>query len=996
MTLARWRLQQTWRLLLVTGLGILAAVVLICTVPLYSQVAMTAGLRDVLSATPQDSEITVHAETAAFSSRFSQETDGPLRAFMQEHLGQYLNTTPQFSIVTQPLTVAAAPTAGQAPSARNSASGRAAEAAQRQAATMPLKSGDQLQLVGASTAEAAAHLKLLDGRLPVLADDTLEVVLTQDSATTFGLMPGDSLFLQLDFFGNPPFTLLLHLRLVGIFQPTPNDPYWHGNTFAPYELGSFFNGSQALMANEAFLQLLEHGKQAGAFMQEPPSLFWYYHLLTSQLQASQLNNMIEQLQIAQVQLPQRLDRYLTGAQLTGPALESSESASSLERYRDRISLVQVPVGLLLLQVLGLVLLFISMMAEVLIDRQATAIALLRSRGASRWQVYGSFVTQGMGLGLLALLAGPLLAIPTARLLVQNTLTSADQGALNILADNPLAVALSVGWFALAAVLGAVLTMALSLRSSASRDVLEMRREAARTTHRPLWQRLQLDVAAALVALGGYVVSLYIAQANVFQAQVNLLIAAPLALVAPIFLVIAGVLVFLRFFPRLLNRAARMAARRPGAAPVLALTQVVRAPRQATRLILLLALASGFAIFTLIFSASQAQQIVRVAAQQVGADFSGTVPTGPLSYSPLAADTAAYRSLPGVLSATLGYADTVRPISGGNSISLEIRAVDSSTYAQTAQWNSDNAAEPLPTLLQHLTKAQRTAAGVGIPALVDALAWNALHLSLGEQFQVSVSSGQLPFVAVAEIQHLPTVNDSLNTGSTSDYSPPGGMLVDFQQLTSFYTSLTTNLLPINHAWLRTSDSPQLLASLRASLSSGPLHLEDSLDRRAILADLQNDPLTLDLLGALSIGAIVTVVLALVGNLTASWLNARTRLTSFAVLRALGSEPRQIASVLTWEQAITYAAALALGLLFGLVLAFSIVPALAFTGAPNHGQAQSSGEFYASQHVLPVQLVFPPALVLVFGLLVALCVGALWLMARVVSRPALSQTLRLNED
>jgi ABC-type lipoprotein release transport system permease subunit len=967
-TLAGWRLQQTWRLLLVTGLGMLAAVVLLCAVPLYSQVAMTAGLRGVLNATPQDSEITISSHAKRLASSFSSQVDSALRSFMQGHLGNYLEATPQFSIQTTPLT-ATAPTTAR---------------------------GDQLQLVGASIQAPAPHLTLLSGRLPAPAQDgALEMALTQETAAGFGLSSGESLTLRVAFLS---LNLPVDLHLVGIFKPTPGDPYWHGNTFAPYDLGSFYIGSQALVDNTALLSLFESGQGGGLAFLEPPALFWYYHFRVPQLHVDQLDDMIAQLQTAQVQILQRFGdtTFLTGTQLLSPTLEGRETSSSLQRYHDRISLVQVPVSLLLLQVFCLVLLFISMMAEILVDRQAGAIALLRSRGASRWQVFGSFVTQGAVLGVLALVTGPLLAIIATRLLVQHTLAPSDQGALNILDGNALKVALSAGWFALVAVLGALFTMAMAIRNSASRDVLEMRHEASRTTRRPLWERLQLDVAAALVALGGYGVSLYIAQAHIFEAQVNLLIAAPLALIAPIFLVIAGVLFFLRFFPRLLNRVSRAAARRPGAGPVLALTQLVRAPRQATRLILLLALASGFAIFTLIFSASQAQQVVRVAAQQVGADFSGSVPSGALSYASLADVTTAYRSLPGVLSATLGYANDVLAVSSGQQTPIQMRAVDTSTFGKTALWNSDDSAQSLPALLQTLTNTHTPFAGAGIPAIVDTLAWNALHLSVGEMFRVNVSSGQLPIIAVAEIQHLPTVNDSLVSGGTSDYSPPGGMLVDFQQLSSFYTTFTTNFLPINHIWLRSSDNPQLLASLRSALNDGTLHLQDYLDRRALMTDLQSDPLTLDLLGALTIGASLTVVLALVGNLIASWLNARTRLTSFAVLRALGTEPRQIASVLTWEQAIIYATALALGLIFGLILAFTIVPALAFTGAPQHGQTLSSGEFYAIQHVLPVQLVFPPSLAVVFGLLIALCAAALWLMARVVSRPALSQTLRLSED
>ena len=225
--------------------------------------------------------------------------------------------------------------------------------------------------------------------------------------------------------------------------------------------------------------------------------------------------------------------------------------------------------------------------------------------------------------------------------------------------------------------------------------------------------------------------------------------------------------------------------------------------------------------------------------------------------------------------------------------------------------------------------------------------------------------------------------------------PGGLLLDFRTLAQRAESLGTNLTA-NMVWLRTSDNPSLLTGIRAALSKGPLQLGNVQDRRLILAEFQADPLYLSLLGVLSMGVVATLFLAGAGCLLTSWLNARRRLINFAVLRALGMNPRQIANVLLWEQSIIYALALALGIIFGAVLALTVVPALVFTGAPNLANAPSSGEFDVLQHVLPVQIVFPPSLLIVFVALVALSGGALWLMARVVSQPTLSQTLRLNED
>ncbi|HEY7357055.1 MAG TPA: FtsX-like permease family protein, partial [Ktedonobacterales bacterium] len=550
--------------------------------------------------------------------------------------------------------------------------------------------------------------------------------------------------------------------------------------------------------------------------------------------------------------------------------------------------------------------------------------------------------------------------------------------------------LSVGWYALAAAACASITLIVATRRAAEYTVLTQRREAARDERRPRWERWYLDVVAALLALAGYGAALYITQTGAVDAQVNLLISTPLALATPFFLVLAGLLCLLRFFPLLVRRLARVASRRPAAAPMLALAQMARAPRQALRLILLLGLATSFAIFSLVFTATEPQQLANVAAHLVGADFSGSFFTTEATWPTLPRRTAAYRALPGVISASLGYTDAVNL--QGNTLTL--LAVDSSTFAQTALWTDQDSSQSLAALMAQLTSDQALARG-GIPVIVDALAWQQLHLAIGAQMLLPLAGGgNTALIVVAEVQHLPTVNDSLS-GGTSDYTPPGGMLLDFQTLAQRAEGLGTNL-SANMVWLRTSDNPALLAGIRAAISTGPLQLVNVLDRRLILADFRADPLYLTLLGVLSMGVIATLLLAGVGSLLASWLHARQRLTNFAVLRALGMDPRQVADVLLWEQGIIYAAALALGVIFGAVLALTVVPALVFTGAPNFGSALSSGEFDVLQHVLPVQMVLPPSLLAVLVALVALCAGALWLMARVVSQPTLSQTLRLNED
>ena len=96
-------------------------------------------------------------------------------------------------------------------------------------------------------------------------------------------------------------------------------------------------------------------------------------------------------------------------------------------------------------------------------------------------------------------------------------------------------------------------MAFMLWLAARKNALVIRREAARTTQRPLWQRLNLDAVTAVIALVGYGVSLYLVSINnLFDARTRVLVVAPLTLIAPLFLLIAFLFLFLRFFTALLQ------------------------------------------------------------------------------------------------------------------------------------------------------------------------------------------------------------------------------------------------------------------------------------------------------------------------------------------------------------------------------------------------------------------------------------------------------------
>jgi putative ABC transport system permease protein len=950
LTLARWRLGSVWRALVGAAFGVVLAVALVCAVPLFAQVTTSAGLRDALRADPFGSSITVSAQTNALSTALANQAHGTLASIVQHEMGGYLGGAEQFTVTTPSFAI-------------NGLRG----------GTLPANAN--LRLVGDDLTTASAHLRMVSGALPATTGE-VSVLVNAATAQVLNLHAGARFVLALPLASGA--TQSLTVRVAGIFdQLDPQDAYWQNQDFDP-EIGGGNGAFFTALAPSATLL----AAASNASFSQPASLTWSYPLDLAQLSGNNLNIIAQKFSTTQVESIDALDA-ITG--VTSVDVESGVTA--LAAYQVRSSALQTPVALFLVQVVALAIFFVSLMADLIVERQAGAIAVLRSRGASRAQIVGALAVPGVVLAVVALILGPLVAIVGARWLAQATLPATDQGAMNVIGGSPLAVALGIWPYIFGAVVVALAAMLLATQRAAQADILALRRESARTARPPAWQRLNLDLLAALIGVTGFVAYTLVAPRLSAATQSAL---APLALIAPLGALIATVLLALRVFPTLVQLAARLVARGRGAAPMLALAQMARAPKQGLRMILLLALAVAFTIFALVFGATQDQHTRDAAAFSVGTDFSGSLPADVVNGVTLAQATAQYQQIVGVTSACLGYRASTQVNSQADLNDVSILALDGSTFPQTAIWTPQDSMQSPAALMQQLTAARASAAAQNaVPVIADDALWQGFHLDQNPHFALDVpqlTGGSLHFIAIAHVAHIPSISDA------ADQHDTGGLLADYQSYATAMQNATGAPFAPNLVWLRTKDDAASLASVRAALTNGALRLNQVQDRRAVLAAAQTDPLRIDLIGVLGIGAATAIVLGVLGALSAAWLNARARQTGFAVLRALGSAPRQIAATLVWEQGTVYAVALALGVGLGAVLAVAVLPALVYTSLATTPDATP-----LLANVPPIQIAVPVApLLALLGGLALLCAAALALMTSVATRPAISRTLRVNED
>ncbi len=266
-----------------------------------------------------------------------------------------------------------------------------------------------------------------------------------------------------------------------------------------------------------------------------------------------------------------------------------------------------------------------------VDEERRAIALLRTRGASRSDVLGGAVVQGTALGLGAALTGLAMGLVVVR-------------AIAPVAAQPDARLLAIAGSVLVTGVAAGVGARLGVTVAGHRAAVAGARARAPRAGRPLWARLYLD-AFALVLSG---VVFAIDRATGLSAVVNPDSNPTLALslysfLAPTLLWIGVTLLMVRLGTRILAWAARRlpAAQAAVSALPFLLQSTGRRAKPVSRAVIVVGLLLSFSVSLGIFSATYDQQSLADARLTLGADVVVNAPPGSsLTASALAAASAA--------------------------------------------------------------------------------------------------------------------------------------------------------------------------------------------------------------------------------------------------------------------------------------------------------------------------------------------------------------------
>ncbi|RPI33725.1 MAG: ABC transporter permease [Chloroflexota bacterium] len=759
------------------------------------------------------------------------------------------------------------------------------------------------------------HVRLIDGELPRPATtegDPVEVLASLKLANDLGLQVGEKYLVYKPAQGAAP-AYRLPVRLAGIWIPDdPTGEYW----FYPPE--SF--DKKLLVSEETFF-----GPVVQGLVQPVNEAVWRLAFDGSEVRSADVPGLLE-----------RIDRAQTRANalLANTDLEVSP-AQALRQYRRA---AQSLTGLLFVfgaPVLGLVMYFLGLVAAMLVRRQRSEIAVLRSRGASRGWVAGVYLIEWSLLGAAALAAGPWLGMLVARLVGQT------QSFLDFSRPSNLSteMTLSTLLFGLASACLAILFSLIPAWRAGKETIVSYKRERARARQRPFWQRIYLDVLLLLPALYG----LYVLRA---EGKVQLLGRAasvrllnstnpfenPVLFLLPTLFIVALSLLLLRLLPLALSGLAWLCGQLPGTVPVLAMRQLARSASDYLGPLMLMVITLSLAGFVASMANTLDKHLNDSIYYQIGADlnlveggeFTGesqasptapNQPSGPPTGSQTNSDEPAiwnflpvtdHLALPGVQAAARVGRYNGRIEAAGRSADGLLVGIDLAEFPSVAFYQPYLGSEPLDSLMSRL--AYDPAA-----ILVDSSTWERFHLNTGDKVEVRLSLGEtqrITFKVAGVLHYFPTL-----------YREDGPFFVGNLE----YIFESSGGMQPYDVWLRTvpgTDANRVIEGIQ-NMGVAVVRMQDA---RSSIEELYGSPNRQGVLGLLSVGFLAASLLTVIGFLLYALLSFRERFIQLGVLRAIGLSTRQMSAYLAVEQFLLILTGLAAGTGIAVITAYLFIPHL----------------------------------------------------------------------
>lgn len=834
------------------------------------------------------------------------------------------------------------------------------------------KNVDSMTLKAFSNLEQ--HIKLKDGRLPSKqpVDGVYEVLVTERGLMEFKTVLGTVFVAENDNMAGP-----LKLKPVGVMEKAADDDLY------------FRNGNLGDL-NTSFIMPYETAHQQMLQDQRIPliSAGWYLVMDYSKMEYRHIDAYLNTYDLIRNTLLSTVTLY----QMKLDAI----AYKTIEYYLVRAENLNVLMWALNVPVMIMLAFYMFMVANLIAGRQKNEIAVLRSRGAARWQIIASYLVEGLLLCGTSVLIGPFLGALLTKIL------GASNGFMSFVSRVGLPIRMtetSYLYGSLAALACLVITM-IPIILATRVSIVDHKQQMARLVKTPLWHKLFLDVIALALAIYGLFTFKRrledLQSLGLHSSDLNI---DPLQFIVPALFIMGAGLLLLRLYPWTLRLIYWTFKQWWPPSLYATLIQVGRSSSQYQFLMIFLIMT----IATGVFSASAARTINLNTEDRIlygnGADiildvnWVNDAPPPPMSGGPPEAGGGAitqapkqinyleppfepFLELPGVEFGAKVFTKEDAFFSADEGMgNVTLMGIETDQFGMTS-WFRDSLLDYSLNDYLNLIAAETDA------VLISRTLAEQKGVKAGDTLLVGWEGvSAQPFRVFGIIDYFPTFNplpprSLLESQETTGNAP---MLI-VGHLSRIQLQLAMEPYQV---WLKLKPEATT-AALYKGIEEQKLSVTNIVNTREDLTLAKNDPFLLALNGLLTLGFVISLLVSFIGFLLYWVLSLKGRTLQNGILRAIGLSVHSLISMLAVEQILTSGVAVLLGIAVGNVASQLFVPNFQIVFNPSSLVPPFLVQIEAGDLIRIYWMV---------GLMLSIGIGIL---AFMLSKLRIHQALKLGED
>ena len=776
-------------------------------------------------------------------------------------------------------------------------------------------------------------------------------------------------------------TASLKVRIVGVVEPAdPSDPYWTRR---------LSEGTNALYMSESIFKPA-YVEGDCPFLREG---FWFYAFDYHKIKVDDLTGIIDTWN-SQREL---VKKYRGVLESEMPAIDIISS------YHDRAAQLTTTLWVLAVPVLLMLVFYIFMVSQLIVGNDENGIAVLKSRGASKSQIFRSYLLESVLLGLVGLASGP----PLGLLLCQ--VLGSSNGFLEFVGRTalPLSMGIKAYLYAGAAFLSIVFTMLVPVLMQSRTTIVKVKQGKSRA-RKAFWRKYFLDVIILGVAFYG----LY-----QFQRQQSILATTgvnagaitvdPILFLTSTLFVLGAGLLFLRVYPYIIRFVYWLGRRVWSPVMYISLVQVGRSRGQEQFLMLFIILSISIGLFNANSARTTNRNVEDKTRYQVGADVvvdpvwkTNDVPTASSALIPDGApaaaassssskdaikyiepDYASFAGLAGVEAATkvLRVSDVRARGFETEASGVQLMAIKPAEFGKIAWFRSGLLSHHINEYLNLLTDAPKA-------ALLSTSLMDQLKVKPGDSITLSWRGNNTIEVTVyAFVDYWPTFNpnprvDPTKTaadGKTASGAKPGLVVANFDYL--------MNKLPIQPYDIWLDKAPDTTDKIvHDDIDAKTLEVDTVTYTNQNLIKMKNDPMLQGINGSLTLGFVAAMAISLLGFLIYWIISIQGRVLQFGILRAMGLSLAKLVGMIACEQVLVSGVAVVMGFVTGNLASRLFIPLL---------QVASSAADQVPPFRIVAQIDDYYKIYIVVAAMLVIGFVTLW---RIIARIRIDQALKLGED